>query len=273
ATDPTFASVVASGTVSTGPERDHTVKVDVRGLRPATRYWYRFRLGTAASPVGRTMTAPATDAVVDHLRFGVVSCSNWEAGYFGAYRHLAERDDIGLVVHLGDYIYEYGTGQFANRGHAIRTAEPTHEILTLADYRIRHAQYKTDPDLQALHALVPWVITWDDHEVANDAWSGGAENHDPATEGSYAARAAAAHRAYGEWMPVRLADDGHIYRRVRFGNLAELSMLDLRTYRSKQATGSAVDDPSRTITGQAQMNWLKGGLSTATTRWRLVGNP
>jgi len=273
ARDPGFGAVVATGTVQTGPERDHTVKVDVRGLAPETAYWYRFRLGDTWSPVGRTLTAPPADAMPSGLRLGVVSCSNWEAGYFAAYRHLAARGDLQLVVHLGDYVYEYGTGQFAAAGRVVRPARPANEILTLADYRIRHALYKTDPDLQALHAAVPWVITWDDHEVANDEWSDGAENHNPATEGDFGARKAAAHRAYWEWMPVRMSDENTIYRRIRLGRLAELSMLDLRSYRSKQVSGPAVDDPARSITGDTQMAWLTSGLATSTARWKLVGNP
>ncbi|MET7392196.1 alkaline phosphatase D family protein [Dactylosporangium sp. NPDC005572] len=273
ATDAAFAGVVQSGQVATGPERDHTVKVDVRGLQPATTYWYRFGTGGAWSPTGRTLTAPATDAAVALLRFGVVSCSNWEAGYFAPYRLLAQRGDLQAVVHLGDYLYEYASGGFTAGGTVVRQAQPTHEIVTLADYRIRHAQYKSDPDAQTLHAAVPWIITWDDHEVANDMWAGGAENHDPATEGSFAARVAAARQAYAEWMPVRLGTDGTIYRRVRFGRLAELSMLDLRSYRSQQASGTAVDDPSRTITGDNQMAWLQQGLASSGAQWKIVGNP
>lgn len=273
ATDPDFGSVVQSGTFHTGAFRDHTVKVDVGGLAAGTTYWFRFGVGGDWSPVGRTMTAPAVDAAISRVRMGVVSCSNWEAGYFAAYRHLAARGDLNLVLHLGDYLYEYGTGEFAAGGRVVRPVQPEHEVLTLTDYRIRHGLYKTDPDLQALHAAVPWVITWDDHEVANDQWSDGAENHTPGTEGSYAARVAVARQAYAEWMPVRLGADNRIYRRIRFGQLAELSMLDLRTYRSKQASGTAVDDPARTITGQAQMDWLKQGLVGSAARWKLVGNP
>lgn len=272
ATDSTFSGVVASGAVTTGPERDHTVKVDVTGLSPATTYWYRFSLDGVWSPVGRTRTAPAADADVASLRFGVVSCSNWEAGHFAAYRRLAARTDLQLMVHLGDYIYEYGTGQYDSGGTVVRVVQPVNETITLRDYRIRHGHYKTDPYLQQLHASVPWLITWDDHEIANDTWSGGAENHDPLTEGSWAARKAAAQQAYAEWMPVRLATDGSIYRRLRFGRLAEFAMLDLRSYRSKQASGSAVFDPARTITGDNQMSWLKSGLSQSTTHWKLVGN-
>jgi alkaline phosphatase D len=272
AADAAFATIVASGAMATGAARDHTVKVDVRGLQPASTYWYRFGLDDGWSPAGRTHTAPAPDAEISALRAGVVSCANWEAGYFGSYRLLAARGDLDLVIHLGDYIYEYATGGFAAAGDVIRPHEPANETVTLTDYRIRHGQYKTDPDLQALHATVPWVLTWDDHEIANDAWSGGAENHDPATEGDYATRKAAAHKAYYEWMPVRAGASGEIYRRVRFGRLAELSMLDLRSYRSQQTSGTGVDDPARTITGDAQMAWLKDGLTSSTARWKLVGN-
>lgn len=272
-TDPDFTTIVAAGNAPTGPGHDHTVKVAVDGLNPATTYWYRFGYDGGWSPVGRTMTAPPVDAAVDRLRLGVVSCANWEAGYFSAYRHLAARGDLHLVVHLGDYLYEYGTGQFDAGGQVVRPVRPAHEVLTLADYRVRHALYKTDPDLQALHAALPWVITWDDHEVANDQWAGGAENHTPGAEGDFAVRLAAARQAYFEWMPVRAGADGAIHRRLRFGQLAELSMLDLRSYRSVQASGTAVDDPNRTITGDAQMSWLKSGLTASTARWKLVGNP
>ncbi|MEV0941302.1 alkaline phosphatase D family protein [Micromonospora wenchangensis] len=273
AADPDFATVTAQGVTPTGPARDHTVKVAVTGLAPATTYWYRFGHGDAWSPTGRTMTAPAVDAAIDRLRLGVVSCANWEAGHFAAYRRLADRGDLNLVVHLGDYLYEYGTGEFDAGGTVVRPVVPEHETLTLADYRVRHALYKTDPGLQALHAALPWVITWDDHEVANDAWSGGAENHTPGSEGAWSDRVAAARQAYQEWMPVRIGADGTIYRRLRFGRLAELSMLDLRSYRSQQAGGTAVDDPARTITGTAQLRWLEDGLSGSTAQWKLVGNP
>ncbi|MFF5209648.1 alkaline phosphatase D family protein [Streptosporangium sp. NPDC000396] len=272
AEDPGFQRIAASGSLTTGPERDHTVKADVRGLTPDTAYHYRFLLGDQASPTGLTRTAPAGNADVAALRFGVVSCSNWEAGHFSPYRHLAARDDLFGVIHLGDYLYEYGSGEFGGRGEVVRPHVPAHEILTLADYRARHGQYKTDPDLRALHAARPWMIVWDDHEVANDAWSDGAQNHDPATEGPYAARLAASRQAYFEWMPVRTGPAGEIYRTLRFGTLADLTMLDLRSYRSQQASGAAVDDPARTLTGDAQMAWLKNGLSSSDTRWRLVGN-
>ena len=283
ATDPDFRRVVAHGSTVTGPDRDHTVKVDAKGLVPATDYWYRFTLDRTSSPVGLTRTAPAPTSSPDRLRFAVVSCSNWEAGYFSAYRHLAARADLDAVLHMGDYIYEYGTGSYAygRSNRVVRPHEPRHEMVSLADYRQRHAQYKTDPDLQALHAAVPWITTWDDHESANDAWSGGAENHQP-DEGDWATRKAVARTAYDEWMPVRLsgtavAGDGvQVYRHLQFGRLADLTMLDLRSYRSRQVAttdlGSA-GDPARTITGDAQMQFLKDRLADNNAVWKLVGNP
>ena len=292
ATDPGFRRVVRHGTFHTGPSRDHTVKVDVTGLEPATRYHYRFRYDGSASPVGRTRTAPAADATPDHLRFGVVSCANLQAGWFAAYRGLAARDDLHAVLHLGDYLYEYGPGQY---GYGIddvdiRPHRPAHEMVALADYRQRHAQYKQDPDLQALHAKYPWIITWDDHEVTNDAYRDGGENHNPDLgEGDFHQRRARAHRAYDEWMPVRmdgtarLRDGDRLFRRLRFGRLAEISMLDLRSYRDEQVASplpqpvpvpdAGVSDPDRTITGRQQLDWLKQSLSRGRAQWKIIGNP
>ena len=193
----------------------------------------------------------------------MASCANWQAGYFSAYRGLAKRDDLHAILHLGDYLYEYGAGEYGsgNDDTNTRRHDPEHEIVSLEDYRRRHAQYKTDPDLQDLHARYPFIVTWDDHEIANDGWRGGAENHQP-NEGTYAARRARAHRAYDEWMPVRLdgtvdlRDGTRLFRRLQFGRLAEISMLDLRSYRSRQvetalpfpipATTPDVADPRRT---------------------------
>ncbi|MFD7470251.1 alkaline phosphatase D family protein [Streptomyces tendae] len=275
ATDRALTNVVAKGSVTATAASDHTVKADVRGLAPATDYWFRFSAGPTDSPVARTRTAPAHDAAVTGLRFGVVSCANWEAGYFSSYRHLAARGDLDAWLHLGDYIYEYGTGEYGTRDTVVRPHSPAHEILTLADYRIRHGRYKTDPDLQALHATAPVVAIWDDHEIANDTWSGGAENHTEGAEGSWAQRQSAAKRAYFEWMPVRPAIAGTTYRRLRFGKLVDLSLLDLRTFRSQQvALGNGeVDDPERTLTGRAQLDWLKSNLASSDATWRLVGNP
>lgn len=277
AADSGFTAVVAAGSLRADAESDHTVKVDVRGLNPAQDYHYRFRALGETSAIGRTRTAPADSAAPARLRFGVVSCANWEAGYFAAYRHLAARDDLDAVIHLGDYLYEYAAGSFGGRAGTVRRHEPAHEIVSLADYRIRHAQYKTDPDLMALHARVPFICTWDDHESANNAWSGGAENHDPGTEGSWPDRRAASIRAYSEWMPVRIQSAtgaAQIYRRLRFGTLAELSMLDLRSYRDRQPEPGTreADDPARTITGARQMEWLTAGVVSGSARWQVVGN-
>jgi alkaline phosphatase D len=290
AKDESFKKVVKHGTFRTGPHRDHTVKLVVHGLEPETWYFYRFRLHAHTSRVGRTRTAPGRNSTPDHLRFGVVSCANLQAGWFSAYRGLAERHDLHAVVHLGDYFYEYGPGQYGYGGDDvdIRPHQPGHEVLSLPDYRQRHAQYKQDADLQDLHAKYPWVITWDDHEVANDQWSGGAENHQP-EEGDWASRRHRAHRAYDEWMPVRmngtakLSDGDRLFRRITFGRLAELNMLDLRSYRSQQvktaapspvpASEAEISDPNRTITGDQQMAWLKESLSTKRVQWKVIGNP
>ncbi|MEU8518551.1 alkaline phosphatase D family protein [Streptomyces sp. NPDC048577] len=273
AEDRAFARTVARGTATATATSDHTVKADVRGLRPATTYHFRFTAGGTVSPVGRTRTAPAPDSAAPGIRFGVVSCANWEAGYFSAYRHLAGRADLDAVLHLGDYIYEYAGGAYPEAKYTVRRHAPEHEIVSLADYRTRHGTYKTDADLQALHAAHPVIAIWDDHEFANDAWSGGAENHTPGAEGEWAARVAAAKQAYFEWMPVRASTEGTVYRRLRFGRLADLHLLDLRSFRSRQAgVGSGeVDDPERTMTGRAQLDWLKAGLAGSDAQWKLVG--
>jgi alkaline phosphatase D len=276
AADAAFARVVARGMVDTGTWRDHTVKVVAGGLQPASTYWYRFRLGQEYSAVGRTRTAPAAGAAVERLRMGVVSCANYQAGYFAAYRHLADRGDLDLILHLGDYLYEYAPGEYQARDVVVRPHDPAVEMTRLEHYRRRHAQYKQDPDLQALHAAAPFVVTWDDHESANDAWSGGAENHTEGIEGAWADRSGFARQAYAEWMPVRYEPGGKLYRRLEFGSLASLSMLDLRSYRSQQAASQVaadIDDPARTITGAGQMDWLLGGLGNNGPQWKLVGNP
>ncbi|WP_415950876.1 alkaline phosphatase D family protein [Streptomyces sp. KLOTTS4A1] len=273
AEDKAFARIVAQGTQTSRAASDHTVKADVRGLRPATDYYFRFIAGPTTSPTGRTRTAPAYESDASNVRFGVVSCANYEAGYFSAYRHLAARQDLDAVLHLGDYIYEYKSGGYPATDDVLRPHQPAHEIVTLADYRLRHGRYKTDADLQAVHARHPVIAIWDDHEVANDAWSGGAENHTPETEGPYAERIRAAKQAYFEWMPVRPATEGTVYRRIRYGKLADLHLLDLRSFRSEQASigSGAVDDPERTITGRAQLDWLKKGLVQSQAQWKLVG--
>ncbi|GEP37634.1 phosphodiesterase/alkaline phosphatase D [Nocardioides psychrotolerans] len=293
--DRSFSSTVRRGTFATSASRDHTVKLDVGGLKPATWYFYRFRYRGSVSRVGRMRTAPAAGSSPGHLRFGVVSCANLQAGWFTAYRGLAKRDDLHAVLHLGDYLYEYGPGQYGygSDNVDIRKHQPAHEMVSLADYRQRHAQYKRDADLQDLHAKYPWIITWDDHEVTNDQWEAGAENHTAGGgqggEGNYLQRRARAHRAYDEWMPVRmdataaLGDGARLYRRLTFGTLAEISMLDLRTYRDEQVRTAAptpvpaleaeVSDPDRTLLGRRQMRWLKESLSRQRPQWKIIGNP
>ena len=276
AEDSGFLRVAARGTTITGAARDHTVKATPTGLRPSTSYWFRFSSGGVVSPVGRTKTAPAAGVAIDRLRLGVVSCANLQAGFFTAYRHLADRGDLDVVLHLGDYLYEYGVGEYQARDVVVRPHDPTTEMITLEHYRRRHAQYKSDLDLQALHAAVPFIVTWDDHESANDAWSEGAENHTEGAEGTWKARREASQQAYAEWMPVRYDVGGQLYRRFGFGDLASVSMLDLRSYRSEQAANMVsadISSPDRTITGTAQMDWLLDGFTQTDTQWKLVGNP
>jgi len=283
ATDPALTQVVASTTVRTAAARDWTVKVDASGLEPATTYYYRFEAEGQSSPVGRTRTLPRGDA--SRLRMAVVSCSNHAYGYFNAYRRVAERADLDLVVHLGDYLYEYGDGQYGNA----RATEPVTEIVTLADYRTRHAQYKRDADLQEVHRQHPMVAIWDDHEVANDAYKDGAENHTEGAEGSWTDRRRAGLQAYYEWMPIRELhplDNVRQNRSLRFGNLAELVMLEERhSGRSQQLPATtpvpglgnvffqtgAFADTTRSLLGETQEQWLAQKLRSTRARWKILG--
>ncbi len=282
ATDPALTQVVLRGSAKTHPARDYTVKVDATGLQPGTTYYYRFSAEGADSPVGRTRTLPA--GTVDHLRLAVVSCSNHAYGLFNAYARVAERADLDLVLHLGDYIYEYGAGQYGS----LRTPEPATEMVSLSDYRQRHAQYKRDADLQAVHRQHPFVCIWDDHEITNDTWKDGAQNHTEGSEGSYAARVAAGLQAYYEWMPIRPVDTKNLrknHRAFKLGNLVDLVMLEERlSGRAQQLTatiptafgngfvqGGAFADPSRSLLGAEQEAWLAGKLQSSTARWKMLG--
>ena len=286
ATDAGFANIVKRGSFATTAARDHTVKFDVTGLNPATFYWYRFSYKGSFSPIARTRTAPAYTANLARMRFGIVSCANLQAGWFNSYRHLAARDDLDAILHLGDYMYEYGPGEYGyGMGNKdIRPHVPAHEIITLADYRQRHAQYKQDKDLLSLHGKYPFIITWDDHETANDTWTDGAENHTPATEGGFHTRRRLSLQAYDEWQPVRLSgtaaigDGAQIYRKFQFGTLIDLSMLDLRSYRNAPGKEFSTEfgvtgDPKRVIAGPEQLGWLENTLTTSKAKWKLVGNP
>ncbi|MEY2756529.1 MAG: hypothetical protein RIR33_307 [Pseudomonadota bacterium] len=302
ARDSSFQDVVKRGTINTGPERDYTVKVDVQGLEPGQLYYYWFSIGRTASPGGATRTLPAS-GVADY-RMAVVSCSNWPFGYFNAYREIAKRGSQGkidAVVHLGDYIYEYGaTGYGSAVGKELgRNHEPSHEIVTLADYRTRHAQYKSDPDLQAAHAVAPWFCTWDDHESTNNSYRTGAENHQIETEGAWSARKSVAVQAYLEWMPVRDPEAGRareaIWRRFEIGDLATLFLLESRLVgRGEDLTfdeiflaadvdrpaivdrlKQKINDPARTMLGTEQEAWLADGLKQsagAGKKWQVLGN-
>ena len=287
ASDASFTTLVAKGAALATAARDYTVKVDATGLQPATRYHYRFRAYATTSPVARTRTLPTGS--VSQVKLAVFSCANYPAGYFNVYAEAARRNDLDATVHLGDYIYEYGQGGYASANAAAlgRLSQPATEILVLADYRLRHAQYKSDADLQALHAAAPMIAVWDDHEIANDSWTGGAENHQPATEGSFAARKAAAIQAYHEWMPTRNAQPDLIYRSFNFGNLVALHMLDTRVIgRDEQAdynrffTASgfdavgftaAVGAPTRQLLGSTQTQWLQQQMAASSATWQVLG--
>jgi alkaline phosphatase D len=280
ASDENFGVIVGRGTATTGPERDYTVKVDAVGLQAASTYFYRFVSGSDRSPVGRTKTLPVGG--VSQARLAVVSCANFPGGYFNVYADIAKRTDLDLVLHLGDYIYEYGRLGYASQlAFALdRESSPDHEILTLQDYRLRHAQYRTDDDLRALHAKLPMIAVWDDHDVADNTWSGGAANHDEATEGSFAARRAAAVQAYHEWLPTRLPDAANplqIYRSFDIGTLASLHMLDTRLVgRDKQLTldqhlDGQTASPTRQMLGPAQVDWLSARMAASAGTWQVLG--
>ncbi|MEV4140970.1 alkaline phosphatase D family protein [Dactylosporangium sp. NPDC049742] len=269
AEDERFHNVVRAGAEHATPELGHSVHVEVTGLRPGREYYYRFRVGKHLSPIGRTRTAPAYGADRRQLAFAFVSCQNLPTGHFTAYRHLAD-EDLDLVLHLGDYIYEGPAAGTLGRPHL-----PAAEIFSLADYRIRHAQYKTDPDLQLAHARFPWAVTWDDHEVENN-YAGDVSEDPTQSPESFRQRRAFAYQAYYEHLPLRRANipqgsDMRLYRRLTYGNLAQFNILDGRQYRSDQVPAE-MDDPSRTMLGATQEKWLLDGLSASTARWNVLGN-
>jgi alkaline phosphatase D len=276
ADDENMRRIIRSGTVMATPEFGHSVHVDVQGLRPATWYWYRFRVGNEVSPIGRTRTAPGFGDRTDRFRFAFASCQNWQSGYYAAYKHMAE-EDLDLVVHLGDYIYEG-----APSANSLRPHEGTGEPITLEGYRNRHAQYKSDTNLQATHAAFPWVVTWDDHEVDNN-WADEIPQ-DPQLQSreAFLARRAAAFQAYYEHMPLRPSSipsgiDIQLYRRFTFGDLVEFNVLDTRQYRTDQPCGDGRKprcaealDPNATMTGSEQEQWLFDGLDRSRTRWNVL---
>lgn len=285
AEDEAFTRIIDKGKVIALPDLAHSVHVEANGLRPDRWYWYRFMLGDAVSPIGRTRTAPAPDSMPASLRFAFASCQHWEFGEYGAHRHIAaEAPD--LVAFLGDYIYEWGPYELT---HPTAPRRRSHESITLADYRARYAQYKSDARLQAAHLAAPWMVTWDDHEVANDY----ANDRDERLDANFLMRRAAAYQAFYEHMPVRLSAPPdktnrfarlRIYDRVDWGRLARFHVLDNRQYRSYHACqqagiGGSTSistacaeriDSSRTLLGAEQEAWLDEGFSTSTANWNFI---
>ena len=275
ARDRELADVIASGTATAEVEHDHTVSVDVTGLEPDRTYFYGFEAGGERSPVGRTRTLPDR---TDHVRFAMVSCAKFNAGFFNAYARLAQRDDLSFLLHLGDYIYEASNVPPPTQtpGADIgRPFDPLHECVTLDDYRRRYRQYKLDPDVQRLHAVHPVMACVDDHEFADGAWREGADNHRPEW-GPWEQRKADAFRAKWEWVPARMpdpADPSRVFRAVPLGGLADLFLVDTRTRRDQPVPPPASEDPGRSALGAEQREWLLHELETSTAAWRLLGNP
>ena len=270
ATDPEFAGVVVRGTAATGPESDFTVVVDAGGLQPATSYWYRFEAASERSPVGRTRTLPAGE--VSSFSLGLVSCARFSVAPLTVYRAMGQAE-VDLVVHLGDYIYD-DAGDKGPRSH-----DPPGELMQLEDYRKRLAQIRGDRDCQALHMRHPMAFVWDDHDFADNAWLGGAKEHDPDKHGEWSRRRDAAVQAHREWLPWRQADPAEplcIYRSAPIGDLAELILLDSRIIgRDCQASfpgSKPIDDPTRSLLGDPQREWLKRRLADESHPWALVAN-
>ena len=293
ATDEAFEDLVRSGTADAAKANDFTVKVDVRGLAPGQIYYYRFQTTDSRSAVGMTRTLP--EGSVESVRLAVVSCANYPAGYFNVYREVSKLSDLDAVVHLGDYIYEYSSESSsygAGDADALGRTFPDNnnlELIELEDYRRRYAIYRADEDLQSLHARVPFIVVWDDHEVANDAWKEGAENHNDG-EGDFAERKLSALKAYFEWLPIRPVIEGSdeaIFRTFRFGNLVDLHMLDTRIIGRDQQldyldyfTGEGLDaarftadvgSQNRTLLGAEQLLWLQASLGYSSATWQVLG--
>jgi len=273
ATDQAMQNVVNSGSFTTNEDRDFTVKVDADGLEPDTYYYYQFEALNGKSPVGRTKTTPI--GKTDEVAFAVVSCSNYEAGYFNAFGRIAEKDDLDAVLHLGDYIYEYGVGVYGDTTLG-RLNVPPHEIVKLSDYRTRYALYRLDEDFQAAHQMHPFITIWDDHEITNNSYKTGAQNHQPDEEGDYETRKSVARQAYYEWLPVRETERQELYRQIDFGNLVDLIMLDERLAgRSQQVdsiTAPNYEDPERSMLGAQQLAWFQEQLANSGATWKVIGN-
>lgn len=282
AEDEGFAQVVRRGSVQARPQADWTVKVDADGLLPGSTYYYRFMTGSDVSPTGRTRTLPVGG--VDRLRIAATSCSSYRKAFFTGYRKLAQRHDLDLVIHLGDYIYEDGNAaQVGDRDHF-----PPVVLTALEEYRARYAQYRSDPELQECHRQHPWTFAWDDHEFANDCWATGARAHDDERDGSWELRKQAAARAYHEWLPIRTADPDdltRIWRSFTFGDLLTLAMIETRVHGRDSLVPGLVDDgefvngrpgqfnsPQRTMMGFEQEDWLYATMHGAATQYFMLGS-
>lgn len=269
--------VINNGTFMTNGDRDYTAKIDVTGLASNTTYYYQFWVDLnderKYSIVGRTRTT-AKEEEAEHLRFGVVSCSNFPAGYFNAYQRLAERSDLDAVIHLGDYIYEYANQVYGD-STLERIVEPNNEILTIEDYRTRYSTYRLDTSLLRVHQQHPFITVWDDHESANDAWMDGAENHTDSLEGDWETRKAISKQVYFEWMPIRDNETQDVFRTIRYGNLMDLIMLDTRLKgREKQILdffAPELQDTNRTLLGSEQKEWFFDELSSSDAKWKVIG--
>lgn len=272
ATDTGMKTIVKSGNFTADTGTDFTVNIDVTGLSAGTTYYYRFKTGGISSLVGRAKTIPAAN--VTNLKFAIVSCSNYEGGYFNAYGSIAQRNDLDAVIHLGDYIYEYEKGAYGI-GLSSRQNEPATEILTLADYRTRYSLYRLDAELIRLHQQHTFITIWDDHESANDSYVDGAENHNTG-EGDWNIRKAVSKRVYFEWMPIRENAQKNIYRKISYGNLCDILMLDTRL-EGRQSPPAHFDTPdtgtlARIMISSTQENWLMNNLQQSTATWKIVGN-
>jgi len=278
ATDENFRSVIQRGSELASPDLGHSVHVEVHDLKPNTVYYYRFTCGNEVSPVGKTKTIPAIGSNVGSLTFAFASCQQFEHGYYTAYKHMAN-EDLDLVFHLGDYIYEYGPNEYISPTGNVRTHSGP-EIKTLEDYRNRYAQYRSDADLREAHASFPWVVTWDDHEVENN-YANIIPEKGQSVE-AFIKRRAAAYQAYYEHMPLRkssLPFQGgmQLYRHFSYGDLASFYVLDTRQYRDDQANGDGTKppsaeslDPKRTLLGSDQEKWLLGNLGSSTSKWNVM---
>ena len=275
ALDEAFLERTAQGTFTTDASRDYTVKVDVPGLIWGRNYFYRFAVQGRWSPTGRTRLAPKGNQATQ-LRFGVCSCSNYGFGYFHAYRHMAARAELDAIVHLGDYTYEYKNGEYPTFEEQLRPVQPENETVTLEDYRIRLSQYRRDADLQECHRQHPFIVVWDDHETANNSWMDGADNHDPETEGPWPDRLAAGRQAFFEWIPIRENSGQQLYRTLKYGDLADIIMLDTRI-EGREQQFSAIVAPSDAalpdnIISAEQEAWLQDQLANSTAKWKVIGN-